>query len=227
MRGLGPIDGRPLRQSQGPGDTAGFDVTFSAPKSVSVLYGVGDKEIVAAVREAHDVAVGQALGYLEREAAYTRRGKAGRQRVKADGLVVATFRHRTSRAGDPQLHTHAVIANTVQGGWSLVGVWMRAVCIASRRPPATCTRRRCRGELSRSLGVSWGPVEKGSAEITGIPQGVLEHFSRRRREIVEHLAEHGRSSPAAAEVAALETRKRKDYAVPVDRLREEWRARAS
>jgi len=226
MRGLGPLDGRPLRQSQGPGDTAGFDVTFSAPKSVSVLYGAGDAETVAAVREAHDAAVEQALGYLEREAAYTRRGKAGRQRVKADGLVVATFRHRTSRAGDPQLHTHAVIANTVRadGRWSALDA--RGL-YREQKTAGYLYKAVLRGELSRSLGVSWGPVEKGSAEITGIPDGVLEHFSRRRREIVEHLAEHGRSSPAAAEVAALETRKRKDYAVPVDRLREEWRARAS
>jgi len=225
MRGLGPRDGRPLRQSQGPGDTAGFDVTFSAPKSVSVLYGIGDKEIVAAVREAHDVAVGQALGYLEREAAYTRRGKAGRQRVKADGLVVATFRHRTSRAGDPQLHTHAVVANTVraEGRWSALDA--RGL-YREQKTAGYLYKSALRDELTRSLGVQWGPVEKGSAEITGIPDG-LEHFSRRRREILEHLAEHGRSSPAAAEVAALETRKRKDYAVPVDRLREQWRARAA
>ena len=226
MRGLGPLDSRPLRQSQRPGDTGGFDVTFSAPKSVSVLYGVGDRETVAAVRAAHDVAVGQALGYLEREAAYTRRGKAGRQRVRADGLVVATFRHRTSRAGDPQLHTHAVVANTVRadGRWSALDA--RGL-YREQKTAGYLYKAALRHELSRSLGVSWGQVEKGSAEITGIPDGVLEHFSRRRREIVEHLAEHGRSSPAAAEVAALETRKRKDYAVPVDRLREQWRARAA
>ena len=226
MRGLGPRDGRPLRQSQGPGDTAGFDVTFSAPKSVSVLYGVGDEETVAAVREAHDVAVGQALGYLEREAAYTRRGKAGRLRVKADGLVIATFRHRTSRAGDPQLHTHAVVANTARadGRWSALdarGLYRQ------QKTAGYLYKAALRYELSRSLGVSWGPVEKGSAEITGVPTGVLEHFSRRRREIVEYLAEEGRCSPAAAEIAALETRKRKDYAVPVDRMRERWRARAA
>ncbi len=226
MRGLDPRAGRPLRQSQGEGDTAGFDVTFSAPKSVSVLYGIADAETVAAVREAHDVAVAQALGYLEREAAYTRRGKAGRLRVKADGLVVATFRHRTSRAGDPQLHTHVVIANTVRadGRWSALDA--RGL-YREQKTAGYLYRAALRDGLSRSLGVSWGPVEKGSAEITGIPREVLEHFSRRRREITEHLAEHGRSSPASAEIAALETRKRKDYAVPVDRLREQWRARAS
>ncbi len=226
MRGLDPRDGRALRQSQGHGDTAGFDVTFSAPKSVSVLYGVGDRETVAAVREAHDAAVVQALGYLEREAAYTRRGKAGRQRVKTDGLVVATFRHRTSRAGDPQLHTHAVIANTVRadGRWSALDA--RGL-YREQKTAGYLYKAALRHELTRSLGVQWGPVEKGSAEITGIPDGVLGHFSRRRREILEHLAEHGRCSPAAAEIAALETRKRKGYAVPVDRLREQWRARAA
>lgn len=109
-----------LREAQGKHDVAGFDLTFSAPKSVSVLLGLSDSGTAGVVRDAHDQAVAAALGYLEREATFARRGKGGRRFVRGDGLVVARFRHRTSRAGDPQLHTHAVVANTTraEGRWS-------------------------------------------------------------------------------------------------------------
>ena len=99
----------------------GFDLTFSAPKSVSVLFGVGDESLRHTVRVGHEVAVRDALGYLERHAATARRGPAGCISVRGRGLVAAAFRHRASRAGDPQLHTHVVVANLVQvddGRWS-------------------------------------------------------------------------------------------------------------
>src|SRR4051794_29105622 len=99
----------------------GFDLTFSAPKSVSVLFGVGDPALRDVIREAHEAAVRDALGYLEREAAVARRGPGGIVSVPGRGFVGAAFRHRASRAGDPQLHTHVVIANLVQaedGRWS-------------------------------------------------------------------------------------------------------------
>lgn len=88
-----------------------YDPTFSAPKSVSVLFGVGDRTVSPIVRDAHDRAVEEALGYIERHATWTRRGRGGHRVVRGEGLVAAAFRHRSSRAGDPQLHTHTVIAN--------------------------------------------------------------------------------------------------------------------
>lgn len=87
----------------------GFDLTFSAPKSVSVLFGVGDAELRAAIRDAHDRAVGEALAHVEREAGVTRRGAGGTIVIRGRGLIAAPFRHRTSRAGDPQLHTHVLV----------------------------------------------------------------------------------------------------------------------
>ncbi len=95
---------RPLR-------VPGFDVTFSAPKSVSVLFGIADHGVRSHVQRAHDVAVREAFAYLEREAAMTRRGRDGRELVRGQGLLAAAFLHRTSRAGDPQLHTHVLISN--------------------------------------------------------------------------------------------------------------------
>jgi len=83
----------------------GWDLTFSAPKSVSVLWSQADAEARRQIQEAHLAAVKAGLHYLETEAAFTRRGKAGLERERT-GLLVAGFEHGTSRAGDPQLHTH-------------------------------------------------------------------------------------------------------------------------
>jgi conjugative relaxase-like TrwC/TraI family protein len=77
----------------------GFDVTFSAPKSVSVLFGLGDESLRRTVRSAHDAAVAEAFGYLELVAANGRRGAGGTVSIKGSGFIAAAFRHRTSRAG--------------------------------------------------------------------------------------------------------------------------------
>jgi conjugative relaxase-like TrwC/TraI family protein len=114
LRGANPKGGV-LRASSQPDSVSGFDLTFRAPKSVSILFGIGDDRVVAAAREAHDAAVIDALAYMERAACRTRRGKGGVQRVRGRGFVAAAFRHRTSRAGDPQLHTHVVIGNLAEG----------------------------------------------------------------------------------------------------------------
>ncbi len=224
LRGTAP-SGTRLRREPDARSVIGFDLTFSAPKSVSVLYGIGDSRLARLTREAHDEAVKQALGYLERSACFARRGHGGSQRVRGDGLTVAAFRHRSSRAGDPQLHTHAIVANLTRAGgrWSTLDG--RAI-YAHARTAGFLYQAALRDELTRALGVEWGPVHRGVAEIQGIDPEVLRHFSRRREEIRQRMEARGERSARAAEVAALETRRRKDYGVPVNRLREEWRARA-
>jgi hypothetical protein len=92
-----------------------FDLTFKAPKSVSVIYGLGDPEVSRAVRDAHDAAVTAAVAYVERSAVRSRCGKGGLEAMPVTGLVAAGFRHRTSRAGDPHLHTHVLAANVAHG----------------------------------------------------------------------------------------------------------------
>ncbi len=122
--GLTP-NGEQLRAH--PPRVPGFDLTFSVPKSVSVAYALGDPLVQGAVIEASEVAVAQAVAWLEREACHVRRG-TNRQQAKFDhptdwgtrrlpgaGFVAAQFRHRTSRAGDPQLHWHVLVANTTVG----------------------------------------------------------------------------------------------------------------
>lgn len=226
LEGRDPGQATKLRRAPGPDATTGFDLTFSAPKSVSVLYAVGDDAVSRAVREGHDAAVRAALGHLERDACQARRGPAGIKRVAGEGFVTALFRHRTSRAGDPQLHTHAVIANTTCAAerWSTLD--SRAL-FREAQTAGYLYQAALRAELTERLGVEWGPVSRGSAEIMGVPQAAVREFSRRRVEIVRRMAERGESSPAAAQMAALDTRRRKDYDVPVDRLRADWRARAA
>jgi conjugative relaxase-like TrwC/TraI family protein len=209
-----------------PKTVLAYDLTFSAPKSVSVVYGIGDRTVSPVVRAAHDEAVREALGYLERHATWTRRGANGRHLLRGDGLTVAAFRHRTSRAGDPQLHTHAVVANTTIAEGRETALDGRAL-YAHQRTAGFLYQAALRKHLTETLGVEWEPVRNGAAEISGIDDQVLKHFSRRRQEIRERLGQLGARSARAAEVAALETRRAKDYNVPADRLRQEWRARAA
>ncbi len=84
-----------------------------------------------------------------------------------------------------------------------------------------------RTELTERLGVEWGPVRHGCADLAGVRREVVEHFSERRAEVVEHMRERGARSARAAEIAVLETRRRKEPPVAVERLREQWRARAA
>ena len=116
---------------------------LSAPKSVSVLFGLGDPEIAAAVRDAHKESVDAAFGYLDRHAARSRRGRDGVEQVVGDGLVAAGIRHRTSRAGDPHLPPTSWWA-TRSGAPTASGArWTPASSTPTPRRPATCTRRTC------------------------------------------------------------------------------------
>src|ERR671930_1572859 len=99
---------------------AGFDLVFSVPKSVSLLHALGGEETRSAVNEAHTAAWHAALGYLEEEGCVTRRGKNGVVREHGSGFVAAAYQHRTSRAQDPHLHTHVIVANMARspdGRW--------------------------------------------------------------------------------------------------------------
>src|SRR4051794_27413651 len=115
LAGEDPATGALLGRKITEGRVAGFDLTFKAPKSVSILFGIGEPEIVGVLRECHETAVADALGYLEREACRARRGKDGLVQVQGGGFVAAAFGHRSSRAGDPLLHTHVVVTNRTRG----------------------------------------------------------------------------------------------------------------
>src|SRR5688572_20989469 len=222
-----PRTGTRLTRAQGAPKVPGFDATFCAPKSVSLLFALGDPEISNEVRNAHDAAVSAALRVLEDVAARSRRGKGGAERMVAEGFVGAAFRHRTSRAGDPHLHTHVLLANLVYSPqdqrWSALDArplygWAKTV--------GYLYEAQLRVELTRRLGVEWGPVRRGIADIEGIPKKTLRAFSRRRAEIEAHMAERGETTARAAQIATYATRKAKDSSVEAEGLLPEWRERA-
>jgi conjugative relaxase-like TrwC/TraI family protein len=197
----------------------GFDATCSAPKSVSVLWALGDEAVREAVREAHDEAVVEATTYLESELAYGRRGHGGTEEVEGRGLVMAAFRHRSSRAGDPQLHSHVVVANLTQRGddgkW---GAIVHPALYASAKTSGYLYQASLRAKLSERLGVSWSEVTNGHAEIAGVDPDLCRRFSRRAQEIEEAAAAQGITTRAARQRIIMETRRPK----PGHREATEW-----
>jgi hypothetical protein len=115
LEGRDPASEILIRRPGGNHAIAAFDLTLRAPKSVSILCGIAESKIACEVVAAHEAAVAQAMEYMEREACRIRRGAGGCTVSKGRGFVAAAFRHRSSRAGDPQLHTHLVLANASQG----------------------------------------------------------------------------------------------------------------
>ncbi len=227
LEGRDPGTGERLTRAQGAPKVPGWDATFCAPKSVSLLFALGEPEASNEVRNAHDAAVTAALEVLEGEAARCRRGRGGTERYDAEGFVAAAFRHRTSRAGDPHLHTHVLAANLVfappDGRWSALDArglygWAKTV--------GYLFEAQLRAELTRRLGVEWTPITNGIAEIDGMPKEVLREFSQRRQEIEMHMAERGETGARAAQIATYATRKAKDIEVAAESLLPEWRARA-
>ncbi len=205
----------------------GWDVTLSAPKSVSIMAEVaGDRRLIAA----HGAAVKTALVHVESHMAATRVRDGGAVNREATGnLVVASFQHGTSRAQDPQLHTHNVILNATKGE---DGTWRslepRAIYQLQKQIGAIY-----RQELAlkvRELGYEI-EVGKGSMfEIRGVSPEVMAAFSTRSAEIEAALGERGTSrddaSAAEKQVAALDTRQAKVSADPAA-LVADWRDTAS
>ena len=225
LDGRDPSSGRSLLWVRRPDRLPGLDLTFSAPKSVSLLFALGDEELSALVRGAHDAAVSQAVGYLEREAGEVRRGKDGRDRLPGGGFVAAAFRHRTSRAGDPQLHTHVLVANMTRGSdgrWSALDgrqLYLQA------KTAGTLYQAALRDQLA-PLGLAWTVHPNGTAEVDGIPRSVLRGFSRRREQIEAELASHGATGARAAQLATSATRPAKPSGVDPVTLAGLWQARA-
>ncbi|MDP8931637.1 MAG: relaxase domain-containing protein [Actinomycetota bacterium] len=205
----------------------GFDLTFRAPKSVSLVWALGEPEVATQVMAAHEAAVDAAIGYVEREATRSRRGAGGTERVEVDGLAAAAFSHRTSRAGDPLLHTHVLVANLVRATddqqWRTLE--SRRLYLHAKTA-GYLYQAALRHELTRRLGVAWEPVVNGHADIAGIPRELINAFSQRRQAILERMAERGESSAKAAQVATLTTRDAKGRQPTELELREGWARRA-
>lgn len=203
LTGKNPATGEPLglRAVAGRGPVPGFDLTFSAPKSVSLAWALGGPEVAGQIVAAHARSVGAALDYMQANACWTRRGAGGAEFVQGSGYLAAAYRHRSSRNGDPQLHTHVLVANATQGP---DGKWTRLYHPAIYEQAKTAGylyEAQLRHELSLHLGIEWQEVRNGIAEIAGFEDEWLRAFSTRRAEILEAAGPD--ASARARQVATL------------------------
>ena len=167
--GNDPVTDQPLLVGLRERTVKAFDLTFSAPKSVSLLWALGSEPVADTVMTAHREAVEAALGFLEEHAAIARMQVDGiRRHVATHGWVVAGFVHRTSREGDPQLHTHCLVPNVVRRGPD-----GRCVALAARplfvwaRAAGSIYQAELQRALSLRLGVEWGPDRSNTRELDG------------------------------------------------------------
>lgn len=198
-----------------PCAVAGFDLTFTIPKSASVLWALADPRTQVAIAESHRAAVEDVLGFLETRALFTRTGKAGCAQVPTTGMVATAFDHWDTRTGDPNLHTHVVIANKVQGKdgkWRSLdsrALHHAAVAVSELYDDVVADH------LAVRLPVKWGWRSRGERrtpafELDGIDDQLLSEFSTRSVQVdaamserlVDFHAEHGRG-PTRVEVVQL------------------------
>ncbi len=217
--GYHPKSGKALVENAGKLDPddyhcrkPGWDLTFSAPKSVSVLWSqVQDLEVRAEIQTAHSQAVERALTYLQDSAAQVRVGHGGNGRTQC-GLAVSLFEHGTSRAQDPQLHSHALIHNLgVTEDGATRSLWSKSL-YQHKMAAGAIYRAELAHQLQQRLGVELERGEKNFGfEIAGVAKAVIDHFSTRRKEIEAKLDEMGHHSAKASEVAAVASREKKSH----------------
>ncbi|MCX2749921.1 relaxase domain-containing protein [Arthrobacter sp. MI7-26] len=250
---LGRPHGQPtlVQNSQGQASTrravAGFDLTFSVPKSVSVLWALSPRTFQDQILQTHHDAVTATLEWLEESVIHTRSGRNGVARIGTTGAIAAAFDHWESRAGDPQLHTHLVIANRVQritdGAWVTLDsrTLYKAAVAASEHYNGLLF-----DALHRHLGTDTDIREPAatthnpSAQLTGVDDSLIREFSHRSRLIEAETdrlvaawtTTHGTPPTATTTIklrqqATLSTRTAKANTIaPLHQLSEQWRARA-
>ena len=251
---LGRTYGQPTVEGSAHCQTAkrravvGFDLTFSVPKSVSVLWALSPRAVQNQILETHHDAVVSTLNWLEANVIHTRAGRNGIARIGTKGAIAAAFDHWESRAGDPQLHTHLVIANRVQRATD--GAW---VTLDSRTlyKAAVAASEHYNGllfdALHRNLGTDAEMREPAanthnpSQQLCGIDERLIHEFSNRSRLIdletdrlvAAWVNEHGRPPNATTIVklrqqATLSTRAPKAESIsPLHMLSRQWQARAT
>lgn len=234
IEGLHPGTGEELLAGLRERAVTAIDVTLSVPKSVSLLWAFGSPDTSSIVALGVVEATDRALDFLEERAAVTRRQEGGvRRRVGTEGFAIATFAHRTSRDGDPQLHTHCLIPNLVRRDDGRHVAFDAAPLHTWAKASGTVFLNELERSLSRSLGVEWGPEKNGCREMVGFTPEQLRRFSKRTVAIEEHLDGIGaefdtaRERMVADDQASIDTRLAKDPALTPDRLRDRWHAEAT
>lgn len=212
-------NGNALVQNAGDSNRrAGWDCTFSAPKSVSLVWANADKNIREAIQKAHAQAVEKGLEFIQDKASYSRRGKEGHTEERAD-IAVAIFQHGTSRERDPQLHSHAFVINAAVREDGTVGTLQGRHFFDWKMAAGALYRAELASEMQK-LGYS---VERDgtSFRLTDVSNEAEREFSKRREQIEAALKEAGMSGAAASSIAALSTRQAKGE-IDLDALRQQW-----
>jgi len=238
-----PITGKQLGRMPAADTVAGFDLTFSVPKSVSVAWALADDETRRTIEAAHHQALREVIAYGEQQVFASRTGTNGVVQERIRGVVAAAFDHWDSRAGDPQLHSHVVVLNRAQtsdGKWRTLdskALFKAAVGMSELYNGLLADR------LTAALGWAWEPVSRTHSEVpkyelVGVPRQLCDEFSQRSQAIAtsnetlidRFKADHHRS-PTATEViklrqqATLSTRPDKQHHNLAE-LSESWRQRA-
>jgi conjugative relaxase-like TrwC/TraI family protein len=214
----------------------GFDLTFCAPKSVSVVRALRTDDVVAkAIADAHTTALAEAMEYLAAHAGYTRVHNphtGEKDLVRLPGLTAIAYRHETSRCGDPHLHTHVIVPNRQsRAEGQLVSIDGTSL-YHEAKAAGVIYQATLRRELHQSMGFEWAPVDPstGMAELAGIDRDTITAWSRRSTQLREWAAKNLKvvDAPSAAQLAAAQkaTRPAKPEELAWAQLLEGWRADA-
>jgi len=215
----------------------GFDLTFAAPKSVSLVRALrGDDVAQKAVAAAHSAALAEAMEYLAAHAGYTRVHNpvtGEKDLMRLPGLVAVAYQHETSRCGDPHLHTHVVVPNRQARADGRMVSLDGTSLYHEARAAGVIYQATLRRELFQSLGIEWEPVDPstGMAEIAGISRDTIRAWSRRSSQLRDWAAHNLVSldgAPSAAQLAAAQkaTRPVKPEELAWSQLQQQWRADA-
>lgn len=224
-RGFHPETGEALIQGAGDKHRAGWDLSFSAPKSVSAAWAVSNDQDRTAIAAAHHKAVAAALEHLQEMAAFARRGKAGAEQENVGGLITGQYQHSTTRELDPDLHTHALVMNLMQRA---DGTWggIESKHLYQWKMAAGAIYRAQLAEEMERLGFKI-EADRDYFKIAGVPDDLCKEWSKRRDQIEQALAEAGVSGARASEIAALGSRKAKEQDQDPEVLRERWAKEAA
>ena len=206
---------------------AGFDLTLSPSKSVSLVWALGSDDDARQVEESLYAARAEVERYLEANACFVRRGHAGAVVEPGNGFMGAVFLHRTSRLGDPGIHLHWTVFNVAEGPDGRRTALDARALYRERYTAEAIFQATLRRELATRLGLVFDEMDRhGVAEVVGISGDMRRAFSRRRTEIVAEMERLGLRSGDGARIATLTTRRPKPKAVTEAELRAEWRQRA-
>lgn len=219
LRGLAPDGDRKLVRNAGHDRRAGWDLTWSAPKSVSVAWSQADPETRERIEACLRQAAAEGIAYLEAVAGISRRGEDG-HRHEAARLVLAAFLHSTSRAQDPQLHLHTVLLNVAVRPDGTTGTLEPRGFYRHQMAAGALFRAELAARLETGLGLR-ARRENRAFELLGVDPELMAWFSKRRAQIEAELARLGQSGGRAAERANFATRAVKE-ARPREDLFAEW-----